>query len=132
MAEEAHCSTASATDTEEVVCLDTIAPPQSEVGLESAAKRVREALQKIHTLSFLCNAVDILDEVKTKLENIARDITPSCPQHAGMLLNVQNKPHKRKNMQLKDLPKRKKRKTANRSHVCPVIVTETNHRGKEI
>lgn len=56
-----------------------------EVDLQSAT--VCEALDRIHILLFLCNVVDVLDEVKKKLDSIARDIryTPGVLTKAKML-----------------------------------------------
>ena len=83
MVVEPDHSTASPTNTEPVVCLDTNAPPQSDEGVQKATKRVREALHRIHALSFLCTSVDVIKHVlysrnKFKIETYCKYGVITC------------------------------------------------------
>lgn len=81
--------------------------------LERSAKRIREVLSKIKTLTYLVESEDLLEKTKTDFESILKNLFAGCRNDLGLALETQpfKSAKKRKTTpSLKKLPSRKKRK----------------------
>lgn len=81
--------------------------------LERSAKRVREVLSKIKTLTYLVESEDLLEKTKTDFESILKNLYAGCRNDLGLALETQpsKSAKKRKSTpSLKKLPSRKKKK----------------------
>lgn len=52
--------------------------------LERSAKRVREVLSKIKTLTYLVESEDLLEKTKTDLESILKNLFTGCRNDLGL------------------------------------------------